>query len=203
MRVIKKGIGTIILLVFLIGFFTAGIDYFRYKNGKIPIFQITSYHQKERKQTYQGILYQAERTITVSTNEVISESKNHKFQLILISLPISFPKIETSVNQLEVKENSVCNQEPTLYIEKENQKIYGYCTSQITTNFDKKTMELKEYLNTHTMEELKNKIDYVGLFSDGETMMFTSSDTKMYVCPNNTIIIGGKKLTFQKEMCLS
>ena len=63
-----KAIKNLLVIVIVLGFLTAGVDYARMNAGDAPIFNIKSYDQTTNIQTYRGLFYVAERKVKASVD---------------------------------------------------------------------------------------------------------------------------------------
>ena len=127
MKKIFKSLFIVILSILLIGMITGFIDYFRMTNGKVPIFNISSYDSSHKKQFYQGMLYTASRKVRGSDKEDLSDSTNLKFKLFY-SVNLFIPeqkKVENVEYSFILKNSDKCSS--ILYYADLKTKIYTYC----------------------------------------------------------------------------
>jgi hypothetical protein len=215
MKKFFKTIRNIILIVILIGALTAGIDYLRMMSGEVPMFNISSYNERKRIQTYQGLFYQASRKISVSTNESLVDSSNMKF-LILNYYEIDVPRQFKDVKLSYTVETEVSNEcsNSTLYYADKDIKVYTYCLDSIKLNTGTSNKNLITYLkkDNSIIDDIDQKLAYRGLLTDDTTLYFksrsddsfTTNGLAMYRCNKeniNDVYIGPIDMTFQSDFC--
>lgn len=211
----KSTITKLFLLIIAIGLLTTGIDYLRITSGDIPIFNYSSYNEDNRIQTYYGLLYKAQRKITISEEEPLINSNNIKFMLIYyktLDVPKKYKNVEM---EYTIKTTPIinCNEQSKLYYANKEIKIYTYCLQDIKIKKKKNTKELISYLekNSDIIKDIEAKLAYSGTYKDNKTLIFrpyndnfTNEDITMYICNNeniNDIYITPKGDLFQTDFC--
>lgn len=205
---------TKLLIIFAIfGFLTAMIDYLRMKSGEVPVINISKYNDKSRIQTYRGIFYKAERKVTVSVNEPLTDSSNMNFSILIFKLdvPRQFKELK-SVYSLNTKEVENCQEPAKLYYADKDVKVYTYCLEDIKLTKDDKEETLLSYLakDNTIIDEIDSELSYLGLHTDQSTLIFNDQNNisktglTMYKCnrPNiNDVYIGPESMIFQSDFC--
>ena len=212
MKPIFNAIKIIIILAILYSCGTAVIDYYRMKNGDVPIFNKSEYDSRNKIQRYKGIIYNAERKIKTSTNEPLSESSNIKFKVLTkeFNIPSTW-KEEKKEFTLDIQKIANCSTS-TLYYADDNNKIYTYCLEEIQVVKDKQKESLTDALKNDDklLQNIFNNLGYLGKLSDGTLQYqnrndgFTSSDITVYQCDNELvkdIYITPKDVLFQPDFC--
>lgn len=205
---------TKMLIIFVVfGFLTAAIDYFRMKSGENPLINIKKYNEKTKIQTFRGIFYKAERKVTSSDKESLTESSGIKFSILVFELavPRQFKEIKSTYS-INTKEIENCQEPAKLYYADKSIKVYTYCLEDIKLTKNNKEEVLEKYLKKSTtiIDELDAELSYLGLYSDRTTLMFKDTNNiaknglTMYRCnrPNiNDVYIGPEGTTFQPDFC--
>ena len=214
MRDALKTIKNLLIIILILGFLTAGIDYLRMKSGETPIFNIKKYNEKTSVQTYRGLFYIAERTVTASPNESLVDSTNMKYKILIfdVSVPRQFKDLAMEYT-IETKETENCTENSKLYYADKEIKVYTYCLDKISIKEKNKSKELIEYLKKDNtfIDDIDSKLDYEGLYSDSTTLMFkskednfTNNGLRMYRCNKPNILdvyIGPENMTMQQDFC--
>ena len=203
-----------LITIIIIGFLTAGIDYLRMTSGDVPIFNLSSYAEKERIQTYRGLFYVAERKVTVSTAEPLVDSKDMKYKILVFDVEV--PRQFKEVNEeFTIVTNTIanCTEESKLYFADEKVKIYTYCLESIKVNKDNKEKDLIKYLekDSSIIDDIDSKLDYTGLYKDRTTLVFrqkedsfTSQGITMYRCNKeniNDVYLAPENTPFKDDFC--
>ena len=198
MKKIFKSLFIIILSIFLMGMGTGFIDYLRMTNGKLPIFNISSYDSNRKKQVFQGMVYRASRKVRGNENEDLKDSSKLKFKLITFDLFVPDQKVIENVEyNFIVKKDNEC--ESKLYYADLDRKVYTYCLNSVIVN----NKELLSYFdkNKNIMDNIENSIYFTGLYSTG-IKSFKDDNIRIYHCDNNgDIYIGSSDMTFQDDFC--
>ena len=168
MGTIFKFINKVIILVLIFGFVTAGIDYFRMKNGEIPIFNQSQYNLKTSKQTFTGLFYKAERNVLVSPNESLNDSSNIQYKLFVFPLNVSVQKKKENTDFKIFGQGSLeCSGLSKLYFANLDIKVYTYCLDDIFIK-EKTNKILLSYLekDTSILDTINNKFGYMGVYQN-------------------------------------
>ena len=207
-------IRNIILLVLLYGFVTLGLDYWRMSNGKVPIFNKEEYNMPKKEQRYQGLFYQAKRTIRASRLEDLRDSSNIRFYLFHY-FKLDLPKVENEENYLytiETKEIENCQIPSKLYYANNNKRIYTYCLEEINIKKER-TDSLFNFLeeDVSLIDDIENDLAFLGLYQDNSTSVFQSREDQftnngliLYHCDRENvkdIYIAPKNTPFQPDFC--
>lgn len=213
MRAVLNAIKNVLIIIILIGFVTAGLDYTRMTSGELPIFNINSYDETTNIQTYRGMFYVAERKVKASINEPLVDSSHMKFKILTFDLDV--PRKFASEEKFTIETVSISNcQEPSkLYYADLNVKVYLYCLESIDINDGGKTKSFETYLkkNTSIIDDIDTKLDYMGLYRDNTTLMFkeknddfTNEGLTMYRCNKeniNDVYFAPKDTPFISDFC--
>ena len=214
MMKILNFIKKILLFIVLFGAFTALIDYLRMNSGDVPIFNLKSYDEKTKIQTFRGLFYIGERKIKTSQSEPLVDSSEMEFKILVFDLkvPRQFkePVLEYTVSTREIPE---CMNSSQLYFGSKTIKVYTYCLENIKIVEDSKEKDLMSYLKKDNsfMEDFISKLAYTGIYKDSSTLMFeslndsfTNQGLRVYQCHKTNIndyYIGPKEMVFQKDFC--
>lgn len=196
MRAVLKAIRNALIIIIVIGFLLAGLDYVRMNSGEVPIFNISSFDSKTSIQTYRGFFYVAERKVKASTNEPLVDSSNISFKILTFDLkvPRKFTKEDTFTVETEVISN--CHEKAKLYYANLKVKVYLYCLDSINLKDGKNSKPLSDYIakNWRILDDIDSKLNYVGLHKDKTTLMFfdknddfTNNGLTMYRCHKQNI----------------
>lgn len=203
-----------LVLIIILGFLTAGIDYLRMNSGEVPIFNMSSYNQTSKIQKYRGLFYIGEREVKASSNEPLVDSDNISFKILFFDLnvPRRFKEKELEFT-IKTKEEDSCTTSK-LYFEGKNYNIYTYCLDSIKVVEDKKEKNLTAYLkkDINFLEDIYSKLDYTGLHSNHTTLVFksmeddefTNNGLSIYKCHTEEmqdVYIGPKDMSFQSDFC--
>lgn len=197
MKRVFKSLFIIVLSIFLIGMGTGFIDYLRMTNGKLPIFNISSYNSNRKKQIFQGMVYRASRKVRGSTSEELKDSSKLKFKLITFDLFIPDQKVIDNIEyNFIVKKDDKC--ESKLYYADLERKVYTYCLSSVMIN----NKELLSYFdkNKNIINDIENSIYFTGVYED-TIEMFKDDNIRIYHCSNNDVYIGSNDMKFQDDFC--
>lgn len=209
MKKLFKGIVKLVFFIVFVLFVMTGIDYYRMRNGLVPIFNNSNYNSKTRIQTYKGVFYEATRQYFASVREPLEESSDIHFYLFTFPLPL--PSLKKDVDnsyQIKSEEVSNCSQGSYLYYADLNQKVYFYCISGLTIKDNGKTINT---VSSDVIDRLKDKMDFMGLLKDQTTMYFQLEEgdvsplgLSLYQCNSfnvNDVYIGPKNMTFNDDFC--
>ncbi len=196
MRVFLNAIKNVLIIVLLLGFITAGVDYARMNSGDVPIFNISSYNQKSNIQTYRGLFYIAERKVKASISEPLVDSSNMQYKILVFDLnvPRKFNTVETFTVETKVTEN--CHEDSKLYYADLKIKVYTYCLDSIKIENNGKSTDLDKTIkkNSGIIDDIDNKLALTGVYKDNKTLMFidkenelSSNGLTMYRCNDNNI----------------
>lgn len=215
LKKIKKSLKTIILLFIVFCFMTIYIDYQRILKQEKPIFNISSYNENTRKETFNGFFYKVTREIKSSPKEPLEESKNIK--MTVFNQIIKLPKFKTKKLKYTLLNNQIinCNEESKLYYSNKDIKIYTYCISslKVKESNKKESIDLIEYLKEDykIIYDIKSHFKYNGLYQDMQTLIYKVNDTKftndqlmIYECNKenvNDIYIVPKNTEFREDFC--
>lgn len=202
MKKLIKSIRNSILIIILVCFMMAVIDYLRMNNNKLPIFNISFYNTRNRTQGFKGVFYTASRKVRANPNESLYESSKVKFKLLSFNLKITnkYPKYEDKYTYSLT--NSETCEKSSLYYADLDIKIYTYCLDEVKVN----NKELNSYLgkDKKIIDNILDDLSYTGMYSDNSTMMFENDNIKIYQCNKeniNDIYIGSKDMTFNSDFC--
>lgn len=202
MKKLVKSIRNLILIIILVCFMMAGIDYFRMNNNKLPVFNVSFYNTRNRTQGFKGVFYTASRKVRANPNESLYESSKVKFKLLWFDLKVTnkYPKYEDKYTYSLT--NSETCEKSSLYYADLDIKIYTYCLDEVKVN----NKELNSYLgkDKKIIDNILDDLSYTGMYSDNSTMMFENDNIKIYQCNKeniNDIYIGSKDMTFNSDFC--
>ena len=214
MRKILNTIKNILIIILLLGFITAGIDYLRINSGEVPIFNIKSYNERSKIETFRGLFYISTRKVTISETEDLTDSTKITFKILVFDLKVprqyKEPKTEYT---LETKTTENCTEPAKLYYADKNIKVYTYCLDSIKVKENNKEKELAEYLKKDSLftEDIDSKLDYTGLANDKTTLMFqnkndsfTNEGISLYRCHKeniNDVYFAPKDTPMQADFC--
>ena len=196
MKAFLNAIRNVLIIVLLLGFVTAGVDYARMNSGSVPIFNISSFDQKTDIQTFRGLFYIAERKIKASTNEPLVDSSNMKFKVLTFDLQVPRKFTNADTFKLETRETADCHENSKLYYADMKIKVYTYCLDSIKIVDGKKTSELDQLVKKKIsiLDDIDNKLDLTGVYNDKTTLMFrnkeddfTNQGLTMYRCNKENI----------------
>jgi len=184
MNFLRKVRNFLLLFVFF-AIVTAGVDYYRLTEGKIPVFCIKEYNKKTKVENYRGIFYIAERTVKENTKETLNLSSNIKYRILTFIIDIDLERPKQTYNYiLYVKESDNCTTNATLYYQKDK-KVYIDClnTIKIKEKNKKESVELKDYLNNNPneIENILNQLSLTGTINN---------KVEKYVSKEDTFVIG-------------
>ena len=75
---VLKGIRNILIVILILGWVTAGYDYYRISRGDQPVFCIKSFDKKNKFESYRGLYYIVERTLKEKQEERFDLSRKDK-----------------------------------------------------------------------------------------------------------------------------
>ena len=211
-KVLFKTIFKIVFLIVFVLLLFAGIDYLRMTKGKLPVFQISQYDSKTRKQTFIGTFYRASRIVRANPLEPLEESSKVKYSLF--SVPINL-EVEKSVlkedYQITFKKMENCTNKSTLLFADKNIKVYTYCIEDVMIQKNGEKKDLLSYIKSDAsnLEELKGQLAYMGLVANTKTYQFDSRsdpdyNIRMFECNDlyvPDITIGPKDMNYQSDFC--
>ena len=203
----------IVLLVILLGVITAGIDFYRLKNGEIPIFNISSMDDKTNIQTFRGLFYIGERKVRSSGVEPLIDSKNIKYRFLVFDIDILKQSNEDDSDmKIQIDAKGDCQNEIEKLYEDDHLEVYTNCLNGIKIQLNQ-VFDLKVYIskNPLIMNEIVNKLGYMGLYKDTNILVFDSREKDpifnqgitIYQCDTekDTYYIGKKGDFYQKGIC--
>ena len=199
---IRKLVGLIIGL-FLLGLGASYLDYLRISNNKLPIFNVSSYNSKTRKQVFTGVFYTASRTVRANPNEEIKESSRLSFKLFSVydmKIKDDF-SFDGDKYKVEIVKSENCTKS-VLYYADLDKKVYTYCLDSIKVN--SKDLESLLRKDKDLISDIEDNISYMGLYNDRSTMLFKNNDIRMYQCnkdDNNDVYISSIDSSFQDDFC--
>lgn len=214
----KKIIKGFIKLLFLLAFvflLSAGVDYLRMKNGKLPIFCKSMYNPNKNVQMFIHPFYSAHRKVRASVQEPLSDSSHVGFYLFNIPLPIErvYQEEKESLT-VSTKEISNCSEKAKLYYANLFIKVYTYCLDDIQVTVNNKSDTLLSYLEKDItiIDDIDSKLAFMGLYGNTNTLEFISRDDKnitnlglkIYRCNDtnvNDVTIGPLSMEYQKDFC--
>ena len=86
MGIFLKAIKNVLVIIIMLGFLSAGIDYVRMNSGDVPIFNISSYDQTSNIETFRGLFYIAQRKVKASVNEPLVDSSDMQYKILIFDL---------------------------------------------------------------------------------------------------------------------
>ena len=201
-----------LIIVIILGFLTAGIDYLRMNSGEVPIFNISSYDNTSKIQKFRGLFYIGQRRVKASSFESLVDSTDISFKVLFFDLnvPRKYKEEELEFN-LKTKREDTCSGSK-LYFEGKDYNIYTYCLEEIKVVENKKDEKLDSYLkkDINFIEETFSKMNYTGLYSDRKTLVFvdkeddfTNNGLIIYKCDSDIkdVYIVDKDTVFQSDFC--
>ena len=208
-----KAIKNLLVIVIVLGFLTAGVDYARMNAGDAPIFNIKSYDQTTNIQTYRGLFYVAERKVKASVDEPLVDSSNMQYKILIFDLKVPRKFNTADTFTIETKVTSNCHEQSKLYFANLKVKVYTYCLDEISIKDGGKSKELLSYLEKDhkIIEDIDNKLDFTGIYKDKTTLMFqakndefTNNGLTMYRCNKdniNDVYFAPNDTPFMKDFC--
>ena len=211
----RKYINTLkelVLLILLISFGSALIDYGRMNAGEKPVFCLKDYNEETKIETFTGILYKAQRKVLDNTYEKVLNSTNIHYQLLTLDLPMptqfKYPKKSYSLSPTI---SNYC-QGSNLYYADLNTKIYFYCIDSIDVleKGNDQSISFRDYVknNPSFPETFVSDGSFFGLYQDQTTQMYhvnyTSTGLDIYRCQRtniNDIYIVPKGTGMQADFC--
>ena len=201
-----------LIIVIILGFLTAGIDYLRMNSGEVPIFNISSYDNTSKIQKFRGLFYIGKRKVKASSFESLVDSTDISFKVLFFDLnvPRKYKEEELEFN-LKTKKEDTCS-ESKLYFEGKDYNTYTYCLEEVKVVENKKEKELDSYLkkDINFIEDIFSKMNYTGLYSDQKTLVFvdreddfTNNGLIIYKCNSDIkdVYIVDKDTVFQSDFC--
>lgn len=191
---VLKGIRNILIVILILGWVTAGYDYYRISRGDQPVFCIKSFDKKNKFESYRGLYYIVERTLKEKQEERFDLSRKVVFRFLTINREVTYTKEKNYEEYIILVKDNECNNS-LLYKELDDYKIYLDCIDEINVKYknDNKSKSLKDEINDEFINNLLNKLSYVGLSSDGTTMVYKNLDDSfiskkitVYKCRGNT-----------------
>lgn len=201
-RIILIVIASIVVLCAILGI----IDHSRATSGKEPIFvfrNVNIYSEGQLVATeYYGLGYK----IVVCDRNCV----DNRVVFMPLYLGAYAWFIGTDyITDVEIIKASDCNSKAQLYYSEENRNIYTYCLDQIKVNNDNNSMQLKDYLKTHS-----GTIDFIiknftkepeASYDDGGTKLYNGNNFNILKCHtlngNNDIYIGDKNMGYHNSFC--
>ena len=213
MGIFLKAIKNVLVIIIMLGFLSAGVDYVRMNSGDVPIFNISSYDQTSNIETFRGLFYIAQRKIKASVNEPLVDSSDMQYKILIFDLkvPRKFNSADTFTLETKVIDN--CHDRSVLYFANTKIKVYTYCLESINITDGGKTKDLLSYLEKDhkIIDDIDNKLDFTGIYKDKTTLMFqakndefTNNGLTMYRCNKeyiNDVYLAPNDTPFMSEFC--
>lgn len=213
MGIFLKAIKNVLVIIIMLGFLSAGIDYVRMNSGDVPIFNISSYDQTSSIETFRGLFYIAQRKVKASVNEPLVDSSDMQYKILIFDLkvPRKFNSADTFTLETKVIDN--CHDRSVLYFANTKIKVYTYCLESINITDGGKTKDLLSYLEKDhkIIDDIDNKLDFTGIYKDKTTLMFqakndefTNNRLTMYRCNKeyiNDVYLAPNDTPFMSEFC--
>lgn len=213
MGIFLKAIKNVLVIIIMLGFLSAGIDYVRMNSGDVPIFNISSYDQTSNIETFRGLFYIAQRKVKASVNEPLVDSSDMQYKILIFDLkvPRKFNSADTFTLETKVIDN--CHDRSALYFANTKIKVYTYCLESINITDGGKTKDLLSYLEKDhkIIDDIDNKLDFTGIYKDKTTLMFqakndefTNNGLTMYRCNKeyiNDVYLAPNDTPFMSEFC--
>lgn len=206
----KKGIiKKLIYILFFLLIIMGVVDYLRVSTNKHPVFTKIEYNSKTKKQTFKGILHQVEREISISQDEPINLSKEVKFKVYIINIPITIEKIKEEKPVIKTEEIKECSNETELYYynPQSKQKIYTYCLKSIKLN----NKEIKDYAKDDEakINDIFDTLVYVAGNSNNQSQIYednafkeiTTNGITAIKCKNNDIYFAKANIEIPEDFC--
>lgn len=186
-----KLIRSIIFLVLLIGLATAGLDYYLLINNQKPVFNIREYNELKHIEVFKGLFYQVRRKIHISDKEEINDSKNVTYMFILykINIPTKKKKIKDD-NNIHIVKSKDCTDNQSIYVEKEDYKVYTNCIEKIRIKNNKDLNEIEN--NQSLVNSIINKSLYLKTENDIEFYSIKTDNNETYKlskCTNKNVYL--------------
>ncbi len=213
MGIFLKAIKNVLVIIIMLGFLSAGVDYVRMNSGDVPIFNISSYDQTSNIETFRGLFYIAQRKVKASVNEPLVDSSDMQYKILIFDLkvPRKFNSADTFTLETKVIDN--CHDRSVLYFANTKIKVYTYCLESINITDGGKTKDLLSYLEKDhkIIDDIDNKLDFTGIYKDKTTLMFqakndefTNNGLTMYRCNKeyiNDVYLAPNDTPFMSEFC--
>ena len=203
----------VLVIIIMLGFLSAGIDYVRMNSGDVPIFNISSYDQTSNIETFRGLFYIAQRKVKASVNEPLVDSSDMQYKILIFDLKVPRKFNSTDTFTLETKVIDNCHDRSVLYFANTKIKVYTYCLESINITDGGKTKDLLSYLEKDhkIIDDIDNKLDFTGIYKDKTTLMFqakndefTNNGLTMYRCNKeyiNDVYLAPNDTPFMSEFC--
>ena len=213
MGIFLKAIKNVLVIIIILGFLSAGIDYVRMNSGDVPIFNISSYDQTSNIETFRGLFYIAQRKVKASVNEPLVDSSDMQYKILIFDLKVPRKFNSTDTFTLETKVIDNCHDRSVLYFANTKIKVYTYCLESINITDGGKTKDLLSYLEKDhkIIDDIDNKLDFTGIYKDKTTLMFqakndefTNNGLTMYRCNKeyiNDVYLAPNDTPFMSEFC--
>ena len=213
MGIFLKAIKNVLVILIMLGFLSAGIDYVRMNSGDVPIFNISSYDQTSNIETFRGLFYIAQRKVKASVNEPLVDSSDMQYKILIFDLKVPRKFNSTDTFTLETKVIDNCHDRSVLYFANTKIKVYTYCLESINITDGGKTKDLLSYLEKDhkIIDDIDNKLDFTGIYKDKTTLMFqakndefTNNGLTMYRCNKeyiNDVYLAPNDTPFMSEFC--
>lgn len=213
MGIFLKAIKNVLVIIIMLGFLSAGIDYVRMNSGDVPIFNISSYDQTSNIETFRGLFYIAQRKVKASVNEPLVDSSDMQYKILIFDLKVPRKFNSTDTFTLETKVIDNCHDRSVLYFANTKIKVYTYCLESINITDGGKTKDLLSYLEKDhkIIDDIDNKLDFTGIYKDKTTLMFqakndefTNNGLTMYRCNKeyiNDVYLAPNDTPFMSEFC--
>lgn len=196
-------LATIILLSMIFGV----VDYYKIKNGKMPIFVVEQIDKSGPDISYYGIFYKIVRSPGVSYKQDIKHDNYVKFGSWFYTKEITMKQIERDyISKLEVNILEDCDNKIELYYTIDKVNIYTYCADNIKVINKNNSKDLKDFLNIDKdvldiiISQLTNKSS-----NDLGSVLYEEGNYNLLKCKITNdkydIYIGNKDISF--DYCIT
>ncbi|MDD2505622.1 MAG: hypothetical protein PHF21_05090 [Bacilli bacterium] len=201
----RKIILIIISIIILLCIIFVSTDYYRVKNGKMPIFVIEQIDKGGPEISYYGLFYKIVRSPGVSYKQDIKHDNYVKFGSWFYTKEITMKKTEIDyINKLEVNLLEDCNENIKLYHTLDNLNIYTHCVSNIKVINGNNSKDLNKFLNVDVLDTIKDQLTNKSSDDIG-SILYDEDNFKLLECfsldNNRTIYIGNKDISF--DYCIT
>ncbi len=178
------------------GIITAYVDYNRMINGQVPVFCKVTYDEFQKLETFRGIFYVANRTVTRNPKERLAISSNIHYQFLNQDIHIKLKPVSKDHDfVLYVTPSLYCPDDLRVYHEFEDKKIYIDCIANIRVKYkeEKESRYLNEILaeDSSVLNDILLNMSFTGIEDNKTTerylvndSSFTSNPFYLYKCHN-------------------